>query len=306
MRPATIRTAVALLATVAVLAACNGTEDIKPPAAASPAPPSAAPPSTTPLGAEPEPLDGDAAVGLYVAWRETVYALPPTEPEAVDVEVAGDGIVVPDSDASAWVVEELELASKRGVIVRGTVRAETIQPVQVVGERATASMCSSADVRPSDLVTGEPVGRESGDRSYTRFDAHFRLIGDDWLVEGAERSDDQDCVPPSIEQALATRWEQFVEGWYERDRRGGGKELGALTEVVTDRFAQSLSELPARGPVPDPPPFTQFETTTATRSTATGHACRSGGLETVEWVLFDGQWRVDFVGQAGPDPEPCP
>lgn len=112
-------------------------------------------------------------------------------------------------------------------------------------------------------------------------------------------------MPPSLHEELTQRWELFTEAWYERDRQGGGPELGRLTEVVTDRFADTLRELPARDPVSDPAPYTNFETVTATRTTATGQACRSGGRETVEWMLVDGRWRVDFAGQEGRDPTPC-
>ena len=124
--------------------------------------------------------------------------------------------------------------------------------------------------------------------------------------EGFATSDDPDCVPPSLEEAVTARWELFTEAWYERDRQGGGEELGHLAELVTDDFADTLRGLPPRDPVPDPAPFTNFELVTATRTSATGQACRSDGLETIEWTLVDGQWRVDFTGQVGEEATPCP
>lgn len=295
---AATRSAGVVLVAALLLAACNGAENAEEPENPSPTPP-------TTQSHEPT-LDEDTAADLYVAWRDRVYALPPTQPEAVDIKTARDGIVVADSPASDWIIQELQLARDRGVIVRGTIHAEAIPPIQVVGDRASVTICSSADIRPTDLLTGEAVSDDTVDTSYTRFDASYRRIRDNWTVEAADRSDERNCVPPSIEEAVTARWEVFTEAWYERDRRGGGDELGRLEDVVTDRFVDILRQLPFRDPVPDPPPFTGFEMLAATRSTATGQACRSGGLETIEWMLVEAQWRVDFVGQVGQRAVPCP
>nr|MBA2558022.1 hypothetical protein [Chloroflexota bacterium] len=54
-----------------------------------------------------------------------------------------------------------------------------------------------------------------------------------------------------------------------------------------------------------PAPFTDFELVAATRRSASGHACRSDGLETIEWKRVEGQWRVDFAGQVGERTTPC-
>ena len=298
-RPAALRAAGVLLAAVLVLAACNRADTREPPDNPSPSPAATDPP-------EPPALDSDTAADLYVAWRETVYALPPTQPEAVDAEAGGDTIVVPGSAAADWVTQELGLARDRGVIVRGSVHAESLSAPQVTGDRATAAICSSADVRVTDVATGDPVSDDAVDTSYTRFDATYQRMNVAWLVEGVERSDERACVPPSIDGALAARWEQFTEAWYERDRKGGGENLGQLADVVTERFADTLRGLPARDPVPDPSPYTNFETVAATPTTATSHACRAGGLETIEWTSTEGSWRVDFAGQTGQEPTPCP
>ena len=307
MRTATARMAGVLLGAALLLAACNGTDNTEPPDNAE-LPGNGSPTSPSNDAREPDPqtLDDDKAAELYVAWREAVYALPPIDPEAVDTEAAGAGIVVTGSAAADWVAQELQLARDRGVITRGSVHAEAISPVQVVGDRATVTICSSADALITDVATGDPVSDEPIDNSYTRFDASFRRAGDSWLVEGADRSDERACVPPSVEGSITARWETFAEAWYERDRQGGGEDLGRLTEVVTDDFASTLRGLPARDPVPDPVPFTDFELITATRTTASGHACRSGGLQTIEWMLVDGQWQVDFAGREGEESTPCP
>ncbi|HZW43718.1 MAG TPA: hypothetical protein VFF32_04920 [Dermatophilaceae bacterium] len=307
-RSAITRRAGVVMVAVLLVTACNAADDIEPSSNPSPTPAATQIPEPDAKAPEPDPefLDEDIAAGLYIAWRETVYGLPSTKPEAVDVEAAADTLAVPDSQASDWVTRELELARDRGVIVRGGVHAEPISAVQVTGGRATVPICSSADVRVTDVVTGEPVGEEPVDASYTRFDVTFRRVDDDWLVERADPGDKRDCLPPSIERTVLDRWELFTAAWYERDRLGGGEELGPLTDVVTDRFADVLRGLPPRDPVPAPAPFTDFELATATRTTATGHACRSGGLETIDWVLADGQWRVDFAGQAGEELTPCP
>lgn len=294
------RMAGVILAAV-LLAACNGEGNVEPPANPTPSPVATDAPAP-----EPPALDEESAVDLYVAWREVVHALPPTQPEAVDVDAAGDAIVVPGSEASDWVTQELKLARDRGVIVRGSVHAEALSNPQVSGDRAAVTICSAADVGFTDVATGDPASDDAFDTSYTPFEAVFRRIDDRWMVEGAEPSNERGCVPPSIDRALRDRWEVFTVAWYERDRQGGGAELGRLAEVVTDRFADTLRGLPARDPVSDPAPFTDFETLAATRSTATGQACRLGGLQTIEWVLVEEEWRIDFAGREGQEPAPCP
>ncbi|HVL52747.1 MAG TPA: hypothetical protein VM344_00635 [Vitreimonas sp.] len=283
-----------------LLVACNGADGIEPSSTPSPTPVETG--SPTP---DAQSLDDQTAAQLYVTWRKTVYALPPTRPRAVDVDSAGDGIAVPGSEASDWIRQELELALERGVIVRGDVDAEPLSRVTTTGEAATVPICSSAQVRITDVATGDPVGDEKADESYTRFDVTYRRVEQEWLVERAESEDENDCVPPSIEEAVAARWDVFTEAWYERDRQGGGEELGRLTEVVTDRFAQTLRGLAPREPVTDPAEFTNFELVSATRRSVTAQACRSGGLETIEWKLVKGQWRVDFAGQVGQETKPC-
>ena len=297
------RSVAAVLAAALLLPACNGADGIEPPDSPSPSPTPAATGAPEP---DTESLDGRAATELYVTWRQTVYALPPTQPRAVDVDSAGHGIAAPGSQASSWIKQELELARERGVIVRGGIDAESLSTLTTTGKAATLAICSSADVRITDVATGDPVGGEKADDSYNRFDVTYRRIDEEWLVERAEPSDESDCVPPSIEQALASRWDVFTEAWYERDRQGGGKKLGELTKVVTDGFATTLRGLPTRDPVSDPPEFTNFELVSATRRSVTAQACRSGGLETIEWKLVTGEWRVDFAGQVGQEASPCP
>ena len=305
MRTTITRRSAVVLAAVLLLGACNGADGIEPPDNPSPTPTTTAAPEPEPQKPEPQTLDDDTAAELYVAWRETVYALPPTPPDAVDIESAGEAIAVPGSDASAWVTQELKLARDRGVVVRGAVHAEPVSTITTAGESATIAICASADVRITDVATGDPVGDEKVDASYTYFDVAYRRLDDAWLVEGAESGDDDDCVPPSIEEAVTDRWDVFTAAWYERDRQGGGEELGQLNEVVTERFAETLRGLAPRDPVADPAPFTDFEIVAATRRLATAHACRSGGLETIEWKLIKGQWRVDFAGQVGQESTPC-
>lgn len=308
MTTAITRTLTALAAGALLLTGCDRSGNDEPTADAPPAPPSttSTPDPDPDPDADPQTLDGDTAAELYVAWREAVYALPPTEPEALDIEAATDGIALPDSAAADWVTAELQLARDRGVITRGTVHAEAIAPVEIVDDLATVTICSSADARITDTASGDVASDEVVDTTYTRFDVSYRLAGDRWLVEGADRSSERACVPPSVEGAITARWATFEEAWYERDRQGGGEDLGRLAEVVTDDFADTLRELPARDPVLDPDPFTDFEAFAATRATATGHACRSGSRQTIEWMLVDGQWRVDFAGRTGEESTPCP
>ena len=306
MRRASLRCWTSVLGAVLLLAACTGADGIERTESPSPTPATTA---ASTAASEPIPvtLDEDTATQLYVAWRETVYALPEVQPDAVDIEAAGDGIVVPDSEASEWIVQELELARDRGVVVRGDIHAEPVSAVRADGDRATVSLCSSADVRITDVTTGDPVGNEAVDTSYTRFDVAYERIDDGWLIDKADPAEkERKCVPRSIEEPVTESWAAFTEAWYERDRQGGGDDLGRLTQVVTDEFADTLRGLSSRDPVPEPALYTNFELVAATRTTAEGRACRSGGMETIEWKLVDGQWRVDFAGQIGREPTRCP
>jgi hypothetical protein len=120
-----------------------------------------------------------------------------------------------------------------------------------------------------------------------------------WLLFGGPEG-------PTREELAEAAVAAYAEAWLDLERRGGGPEIGALAEVVTDRFARSLRGFAPHDPVADPPPFTDFDVTKADRTTVTGRACRSNQLQEVEWVLVDGQWRIDFVGQIGQEPTPCP
>lgn len=309
MRPDTTLAATVLMTAALALTGCSGSDDADPLVSASPTPvtssPTSARTSAAPPTPEPPTPDGDAAAERYIDWRDMVYALPPTLPEAVDVDGAGDGVVVPGSEAAAWVSQELQLARDRGVIVRGSTDAEAISPVEIAGDRATVMICSSPDVQVTDVATGEPVSDDLVDTSYSSLIVAYQRIGDDWLVESADLSDDPACVPASVEEPVRASWDAYAEAWLDLERRGGGPEIGPLAEVLTDRFAGSLREFPTHEPVENPPPFTDLEVTGADRTSATGHACRATHLQTIEWVLVDGEWRIDFVGRAGEEAEPC-
>ena len=309
MRTATTLAAAVFMTAALALTGCSGSDDPDPPAIASPtlvtSNPTPIRSSAAPRTPEPPTLDGDGAAQLYIDWRDTVYALPPTQPEAVDVDGAGDEVVVPGSEAAAWVIQELQLARERGVIVRGMIDAEAISPVQIAGDRATVMICSSPDVQVTDVATGEPVSDDLVDTSYRSFTVAYQRIGEDWLVDRADPSEDPECVPASIAEPVRASWDAYAQAWLDLERRGGGPEIGPLAEVITDRFASSLREFPPHDPVENPPPFTDFEVTGADRTSVSGHACRSTHLQTIEWVLVEAEWRIDFVGRTGEEAEPC-
>jgi hypothetical protein len=208
------------------------------------------------------------------------------------------------SEANDLIRRAIEL----GVLDRGDVLAEALAPPQSSGDDdATATLCMSQDISTTDLETGEDAGAPAPPDDWLRIRADYQQVAGRWLIAEITAVEPTDCVPPSIAAATAQAWEIFTTARLDHERRGGGPDIGRMEEVVTERFAQTLQGIgPFDPPDVEPPAYTSFEITEATRTTALGEACRDGELEVVEWELVDGQWRIDFAGQVGEEVTPCP
>lgn len=298
------RGAAALLSAVLLLAACTGSPTSGPTGEPTNDP-------TTPAPTDPGTeagLDEETAARLVVARFDAVYGLPPLPPDEIDVDAAGDGVVAPGSTEAERVEAVLNRAIELGVLDRGDVLAEALAPPQSSGDDdATATLCMSQDISTTDLETGEDAGAPAPPDDWLRIRADYQQVAGRWLIAEITAVEPTDCVPPSIAAATAQAWEIFMTARLDHERRGGGPDIGRMEEVVTERFAETLRGIgPFDPPDVEPPAYTSFEITEATRTTAVGEACRDGELEVVEWELVDGQWRIDFAGQVGEEVTPCP
>lgn len=301
MRRAATAPAVLLLSTALLLSACDSSEPLPDPTAE----PTSSSPSTS---ASPTvALDAATAEQLVIARYDAVHGLPPTPPDEVDVDSAGEGVVAPGSTEAERVAGALNQAIELGVLDRGDVLVEALEPpVPAGGDAATASLCMSQDLRTTDLETGEETGTVAPPDDWRHVQVAFERLDDAWLVTEITAADPARCIPPSIEAATGQAWEVFAAARVEHESRGGGPDIGELESVVTERFAETLRSIgPFDPPAETPPGYTDFQLTEATRSSAEGWACRDGELETVEWELVSGRWLIDFAGQAGEEASPC-
>lgn len=139
MTTARTRTLTALAAAL-VLTACSGTDSIDPSGDVAPTQ------STVEASIKPDPveLDQQTAVALVVARFEAVYGLPPTPPDRLDLEAAGEGIVAPGSREAERISGVLTQARDLGVIDRGDVRAEALTvPTTTGAGQARVTVCMS-------------------------------------------------------------------------------------------------------------------------------------------------------------------
>lgn len=137
MRRAATAPAALLLSTALLLSACDSSEPIPDPTGESA--PTA--PSTTASPAV--ALDAATAEQLVIARYDAVHGLPPTPPDEVDVDSAGEGVVAPGSTEAERVAGALNQAIELGVLPisafgQGT-RRLTALGLQLVNE-GTASV----------------------------------------------------------------------------------------------------------------------------------------------------------------------
>ena len=206
------RTHMPLMAVVVgvALAACTNTDSPDPPPAASVDPPEAT------NSDDATPLDEASAIGLYVALQHAIIQLAPTDPADIEIEEAGDGIVVEGSPAAEFLTDRLTTIIETGTGPSGEVVDAEVLALRDAGEQASAELCVLQQVEIVDLASGQTASGapETGEARYTQIDVVYRN-DNGWLVDdlpGLERDGPpDDCVPPSIEQAVRANWEAHEE-----------------------------------------------------------------------------------------------
>lgn len=195
-------------------------------------------------------FDEQAAADLFGAWRDVIHGLPPTPAAEVDIEGAGEGIVVPDSPAAATIASALQRAVDTGVLDRGNVHTEVLG-LQTTGDNTKqATVCVSLDVEFTDLETGEPTQSDvSIPTDYQRVEATYQLVDGTWLLEEATGANPQNCVPPSIAQAVEANWEAFVAANVDWARHGApGDDIGKLADLTTVEQQEAYRSRPGLEP----------------------------------------------------------
>lgn len=296
MRRAATAPVALLLSTALLLSACDSSEPIPDPTAE---PTSSAPSTSSPSTVA---LDAATAEQLVIARYDAVHGLPPTPPGEVEFDSAGEGVVAPGSTEAERVAGALSQAVELGVLDRGDVLVEALEPPVSAGDDgATASMCMSQDLRTTDLETGEETGTAAPPDDWRRIQADFDRIAGAWLVTQITAAEPVECVPPSIETELSRRWEAFTDAWLEWGLNGGDVPSDVL-ERATDEYAEILRDVGSIEPDESQPEFSGFGVSAASRTTATGHACFLERAQTVEWRLIEGQWLINIVRQ---EEAPC-
>lgn len=260
---------------------------------------------TTGVTPNPGKFDEQTAAALVTARFDAVYGLPPTtSPDRVDVEAAGDGIVVPGSPEADRLSAALNQAIETATIPRGDVLVETLAPPESTGEQATATLCMSQDIRTTELETGEETGAPAPPDDWLRIEAEYQRVDSAWLIVDIAAAEPANCVPPSIDAEVAASWETFTAAWREWERTGG--DVSALLPLVTDDHAEILEGFPSFDPVESPGMQTDLQLHHATRTRVEGDWCRNGRLEEGVWQLVDGQWLVSDAGTFGTEPKEDP
>lgn len=291
MRRAATAPAALLLSAALLLAACDSSEPIPDP--------TGEPTSSSPSTSSPSTVALDAATAeqLVIARYDAVHGLPPTPPDEVDVDSAGEGVVAPGSTEAERVSGALNQAIELGVLDRGDVLVEALEPPVAAGDdAATASLCISQDLRTTDLETGEETGTAPPPDDWLHVQVAFERTADAWLVAEIAAAEPVDCVPPSIESELSNAWGAFTDAWRDWGLKGGDVPSEVL-DLATDEYADILRDAGPIEPEEDQPEFSGFGVSAASRTAATGQTCFLGRDQTVEWRRIDGRWLIDIVRQ---------
>ncbi len=209
-----LRRLAALCAALTVAGACTSNNDDNDGAATPPPPPSATEDND---GEDPASLDEQTAVAQYVALQHAIIQLAPIDPSDIDVEGAGDGTVVDGSPAAQFLTDRLTTMAETGTGPSGEVVGAEVLDLRETGEQVAAELCVLQETNPVDLATGDIAqgAPEQADARYLQIEATYTHIDGEWLIddlpgiEGDGRPDD--CVPPSIAQAVQANWEAVAD-----------------------------------------------------------------------------------------------
>lgn len=311
------RPLVALCAAMLLTVACTSNDDDG--GTATPPPP---PPTTedNDNGDEaPTSLDEETAAGQYVALQHAIIQLAPIDPGDIDIEDAGDGIVADGSPAAEFLTDRLTTMAETGTGPSGQIVDAEVLELRDTGQQASAELCVLQETEPVDLSTGEAAegAPAQPDARYLRIEVAYTYAEGDWLIDGlpglqADGLPD-DCVPPSIAQAVQANWEaheQAVAEWI--DASFAVEARTALEPLVTEARWQEIEatepEEPTgrvRGDI-----AYDLELLSATRTEVAGEWCLDGNrdpdattlrngelvdndtrsLVRARWQLEDGEW----------------
>lgn len=263
-------------------------------------------PTTSASATTAELPDRVTAADLVADRFAAVHGLPPTSADELDIADVVADVTAAGSPEAERVTGVLKQAVERGVLDRGDVRVEALDDPEASDAGAQATLCMSQDVRTTELESGEDTGAPAPPTDWLRIVAEFVRQDGSWALSDITAAEPADCTPASIEEATSEAWEVFADARVEHEARGGGPDIGDMSTVVTDRFAETLQSIgPFEPPTAAPPPYGEHELEAVTRTTAIGRACRDGQVETVEWQLVEGQWLIDFAGQDGEEATAC-
>jgi hypothetical protein len=282
-----LRHVAALCAVLAVVGACTSNNDDNDGEATPPPPPSATSDNDD-GGEDPASLDEATAVGQYVALQHAIIRLAPVDPGDIDVEGAGDGIVVDGSAAAEFLTDRLTTMVETGSGPSGEVVDAEVLELRETGEQVAAVLCVLQEIEPVDLATGDIAegAPEQADARYLQIEVTYAHIEGDWLVdelpglEGDGRPDD--CVPPSIAQAVQANWEAHDEAgqrWI--DSGFAIEERSSLEPLVTAARWEEIEAIEpeelsgrVRGDI-----VYDLELLSATRTEVTGEWCIDGNRD---------------------------
>lgn len=314
------RLATLTLVCAVVAAGCTSNGDPNTPNGASP------PPTSTNGDSSDAPeLDETTAIDLYVALQHAIIQLAPTDPERIDPDAAGDGIVVAGSPADQFLNERVTAIQASGVGPAGeVVHAEVSAFSTLSADRRSATLCALQQVEMVDVSTGQPAQGvpDAAEPRYTSIDVTYEHDGA-WLIADLTADDVatlDDCVPPSIEETIHASWDDYIDALAAWINSSFAVQSRAALEplVTTERWRQIEATEPAE------PTGRHFGDIAydlsllhATANEVTGEWCidgtrdpdattvRNGELVPddtrsvirARWELEDGQWLL-----AAPDP----
>ena len=296
----------------------------------SPPPSSSANEETANGDEAPSGLDEETAVGRYVALQHAIIQLAPIDPDDIDGDGAGDGIVTEGSPAAQFLTDRLTTMAETGTGPSGEVVDAEVLELRDAGQQATGELCVLQETEPVELSTGEPAAGTpaQSDARYLRIEVNYAYADDGWLIDELPGLEDDgrpdDCVPPSIAQAVQANWEAHDEAgrrWI--DSGFAIEERAALEPLVTEaRWAEIEAIEPAepagrvRGDI-----VYGLELLSATRTEVVGEWCIDGSrdpdattisngevvpnedrlLTRGRWQLENGEWLVAMYDESEGD-----
>ena len=190
-----------------------------------------------------------------MALQHAIIQLAPIDPDDIDVDGAGDGIVTDGSPAAQFLTDRLTTMAETGTGPSGEVVDAEVLELRDTGQQATAELCVLQETEPVDLSTGEPTegAPAQSDARYLQIEVTYTYVDGDWLIDELPGLEDDgrpdDCVPPSIAQAVQANWEAHDEAgrrWI--DSGFAIEERAALEPLVTEARWEEIEAIEPEEP----------------------------------------------------------